>query len=457
MKKIKYTAILFITLFSLSNCNKKLDVVPQQNITPDQITTADDVKALLFGEYSLMQNANGFGERLIFIPDLLADEKQVDFVGTFTNYKDFFTKTQDKQNSIPAGIWSNMYLVLNLSNTVLSKISLIDPSEQDEITGEAEFMRGVALFELVKLFGLPYSAGNISTNPGVPIILDPPKYVYDPANALVSRASVGDVYVQVLKDLQDAANKLPTSQDDNRADQYAAKAFLSQVYMQMGDYVNAATMANDVISSGKYNLVSTFNQAFNNVSNSQEDVFAIQQSAQSNAGTSDNGLTTFYSPAPQGRGDAQVDAGYKTFFENGDFRKTYTQSGSSIGGFSGKYTLKWADFYKAVPVIRLAEMYLTRGEANLRKGGAPIGGIAPLDDINKVRQRSGATPLLGVTGNDFVEERMRELGFEGDRLWTLKRLQMDVSGLLYTDNKLVLPIPQREIEVNSNLVQNPGY
>lgn len=457
MKKIKYTAILFIAMFVLSNCNKKLDVTPQQNITPDQITTSDDVKALLFGEYSLMQNANGFGERLIFIPDLLADEKQVDFVGTFTNYKDIYNKTQDKQNSIPEGIWENMYLILNLSNTVLNKINLVDPSEQDEITGEAEFFRGVALFEMVQLFGLPYSAGNTSTNPGVPIVLDPPKYVYDPSNALVSRASVADVYMQVLKDLNDAVAKLPTSQPDNRADQYAAKAFLARVYMQMGDYANAATMANDVISSGKYSLVSTYNQAFNNVSNSQEDIFAIQQTAQSNAGTSNNGLTTFYSPTPQGRGDAQVNAGYKSFFENGDFRKTYTQSGSSIGGFSGKYTMKWADFYKAIPVIRLAEMYLTRGEANLRKGGAPIGGVDPLDDINIIRLRSGATSLGSVSGDDFVDERMRELGFEGDRLWTLKRLQKDVSGLPYTDNKLVLPIPQREMEVNSNLVQNPGY
>ena len=74
-----------------------------------------------------------------------------------------------------------------------------------------------------------------------------------------------------------------------------------------------------------------------------------------------------------------------------------------------------------------------------------------------VRSSTRATSLGSVSGDDFVDERMRELGFEGDRLWTLKRLQKDVSGLPYTDNKLVLPIPQREMEVNSNLVQNPGY
>ena len=81
----------------------------------------------------------------------------------------------------------------------------------------------------------------------------------------------------------------------------------------------------------------------------------------------------------------------------------------------------------------------------------------PKDDINKVRQRSTATALSTVTAMDFVEERFRELAFEGDRLWTLKRLQMNVDGRSYDDDKLVLPIPQREIDVNSNLVQNPGY
>ena len=102
-------------------------------------------------------------------------------------------------------------------------------------------------------------------------------------------------------------------------------------------------------------------------------------------------------------------------------------------------------------------MYLTRGEANLRKGGAPIGNATPLEDINTVRERANAEDLPIVTGDDFVKERFRELGFEGDRLWTLKRLQMDVDGLPYNDPKLVLPIPQREIDVNSNLTQNEGY
>jgi hypothetical protein len=226
----------------------------------------------------------------------------------------------------------------------------------------------------------------------------------------------------------------------------------------MGDYDNAATMANDIISSGIYSLVSPYSKAFNNDGYSPEDIFAIAQTNQSNAGISNNGLTTFYSPQPTGRGDAQVDPGYSSVFDDSnDVRGSFFTYGGSIGGSEGDYTNKWLQLYKYIPVVRLAEMYLTRGEANLRKAGTPIGDATPTEDINIVRERSNASPLSAVTGDDFVAERFRELGFEGDRLWTLKRLKLDVDDRPFNDDKLILPIPQRETDVNSNLTQNPGY
>jgi hypothetical protein len=153
----------------------------------------------------------------------------------------------------------------------------------------------------------------------------------------------------------------------------------------------------------------------------------------------------------------QINSGYFDYFTGSDSREDFVYDGYSISGITGTYTEKWKQFYCVIPVIRLAEMYLTRGEANLRKGGSPIGGQTPLEDINTVRERAGAAPLNSVAGKDFVDERFRELGFEGDRLWTLKRLQLNVDGRPYDDPKLVLPIPQREMDVNSNLIQNDGY
>ena len=195
------------------------------------------------------------------------------------------------------------------------------------------------------------------------------------------------------------------------------------------------------------------NVAFNNNSNSPEDIFAVQQSTQSNAGG--NSLATFYAPLALGRGDAQIDNNFLKIFGPNDFRATFVTIGSSISGSSGNYTNKWALFYKAIPVARLAEMYLTRGEANLA-AGTQVGALQ-LDDINLVRARSGADALASVMQIDFAEERFRELAFEGDRYWTLKRLQLNIDGLGFDDNKLILPIPQREIDANTNLKQNTGY
>ncbi|MBS1918500.1 MAG: RagB/SusD family nutrient uptake outer membrane protein [Bacteroidetes bacterium] len=464
MKKLIYIfSVLSFILFIAPACNKKLDVLPQNSVTPDQIKTSSDVEALLFGGYELLQNYGAFGEQFMLIPDLLASQNQVDWVGTYYEYGDVQNKVIVSNNSIPQSIWSNGYDIINIANTVLDKLSIVDSADKATVEGEAKFLRGTIYFELVGLFGKPYSDGNASSNLGVPIVLLP-TYDYDSTKNKPARAAVTDVYTQVIADLQDAIGKLPSTNANFRADMYSAKAILSRVYLSMGDYTNAATQANDVIESGNFRLTDTYDKAFNNNSNSSEDIFAIQETNQSNVGTNNQGIATFYCPhaglpagQPVGRGDAQIDPGYFDYFEPADFRGTFYTQGTSIAGEDGNYTNKWQFFYKAIPVVRLAEMYLTRGEANLMLGGAPIGGVTPLADINMIRQRSGASTLGSVAASDFIDERFRELGFEGDRYWTLRRTKNDIDGLGYDDNALILPIPQREIDVNQNLVQNAGY
>ncbi|HLK30471.1 MAG TPA: RagB/SusD family nutrient uptake outer membrane protein, partial [Puia sp.] len=308
-----------------------------------------------------------------------------------------------------------------------------------------------------------YSDGAASSNLGVPLVLSP-TYDYDTTKNKPARSTVSEVYTQIVNDLTTAIAKLPASNANFRADLYSAKAILSRVYLNMGDYANAAIQANDVIESGNFKLTDTYDKAFNNSSNSSEDIFAIQESNQSNVGTGNQGIVTFYAPfagqptgQPAGRGDAQIQDGYFNYFEPADFRGTFITAGSSINGTDGNYANKWSLFYKAIPVVRLAEMYLTRGEANLMTGGSPMGGVDPVDDINAVRARSGASLLSTVAQSDFVDERFRELGFEGDRFWTLKRLKLDVDGLSYDDKTLIMPLPQSEIDVNRNLKQNDGY
>ena len=158
-----------------------------------------------------------------------------------------------------------------------------------------------------------------------------------------------------------------------------------------------------------------------------------------------NDLNTYYSSSQ--RSDIEVDAGFIGLYDASDER------GQFFG--SSTYTLKFDQQYSNVKVIRAAEMYLIRAEANLRL--ATQVGATPLDDVNTVRARAGAPDRTTVTLSNIILERRLELAFEGFRIHDVKRLKQSVGSLPFNSPKLVLPIPQRERDVNPNLVQNAGY
>src|SRR5882757_6175571 len=209
MKHILYISSLAFLFFIAPSCSKKLDVLPQNSATPDQIKTSSDVQALLAGAYNQLQSYSAFGEQFMLIPDLLASADQVDWVGTYPTYKQVKTKKIVATNSIASSLWGNSYKVIFICNTVLDKLSLVDTAEQARVQGEALFIRGTMYFELVGLFAKPYSDGAAATNLGVPIVLDP-SYFYDSTKDKPARATVAAVYAQVIKDLQAAITKLPT-------------------------------------------------------------------------------------------------------------------------------------------------------------------------------------------------------------------------------------------------------
>jgi starch-binding outer membrane protein, SusD/RagB family len=446
---------LFIVCLGLLACNKKLDVKPQDTITPDQIKTEADLTALLLGTYDGLQYYRGYGEYYQLMSDFLANESDIDFVGTFADYRLVYRRQQNRTSTIAEGLWANAYEIINRTNVVLDKIDLVSEDNRPAIEAEAKFIRAIVYYNLSGFYGKPYSDGNLTTNLTVPLILEPVLGTDDVGKSYKARATVQEMYTQIETDLNDAVDGLP---EDNgtRADKYTAYAFLSRLYMAEARYTDAATAANAVISSGNYSLTATFAAAFNNVSNSSEDIFGIQQTEQSNTGTSNNGIITMYNAYSDGRGDVQVNDAHLNLYEAGDERGSFFENGENIAGSKGLYTLKYTTRYKVVPVVRLAEMYLTRGEANLR-GGVLIGGVTPLQDINTVRERSGASTLATVTAADFAPERFRELAFEGDKFWTKKRLKLNIGSLPYNADVLVFPIPEREKDVNGLLEQNPGY
>jgi hypothetical protein len=264
----------------------------------------------------------------------------------------------------------------------------------------------------------------------------------------VPRSAVAAVYDRVLEDLLDAEALLP-EENGFFATTYAASAILSRVYLMQNDYAAAAEEASKVIESGLYELTRTYADAFNKGSQegsnaTPEDVFAIQINSQD--GTND--MNTFFSSSDfGGRGDIYIELAHFDLYEPGDDRLNLFYDDERTG--------KWNNQFGNVNIVRLAEMYLTRAEANFREGTTV--GDTPRNDINVIRERVKLDPKVTVTLDDILLERHLELAFEGHLIHDIKRTQSNVGDLAFDDPALIFPIPLRERNINPDLEQNAGY
>ena len=454
MKKLKLIAgTLFLSAFLFTACDGLLDTTPKQSIDAnDALTNAENVKSVLIGAYDALGDDDLYGGWFLMIPDFLAaTDDEFTFSGTFFGPRQIRLKEQQYDNGQSSDTWIASYDAINIANSALEGLDLLEGSERDRVEGEAKLIRGMIYFDLVRLYADPYEAGATNSQAGVPLVLTPTTTIDESSN--VSRSSVEDVYAQVMSDLNDAKSLLS---DVNPVRSYygnsmVASAVLSRVYLQMEDYDNARIEADRVISSGNYSLTTTYADAFNNVENSTEDIFSMQVSAQDGA----NSMFTFYSA--DSRGDIDISQAHLDSYEAGDDRLDLFYNDPSDGVLrSGK----WNDGVNGnVQQIRLAEMYLTRAEANFREG-VPYVGADPIDDLNMVRDRVSLPTYTLPTEfdlNDILQERKFELMFEGQLLHDIKRTQGTVGARSYDDPKLVLPIPRREIDANPNLCQNASY
>lgn len=456
MKNYKKTIAAFLVVFTIASCKKQLDIDPKQSIDANvALNTTADVQNVLTGAYTHLATGDLYGTNLVFIPDLYANDNYLRFRGTFSTYQDIAAKAIVANNVDVTRTWLTAYAAINTANIVLSALNVVsDVETRDVIEGKALFIRGIMHFELVRLYALPYDASGANTNLGVPIITKAVKSIDNVTNN-ATRKSVAEVYMAVENDLTTAITKLEAVDD-----KYAAEAFLARVYLQEGKYNLARDLANDIITNSPYSLITNSLEAPFRTKNSLEGIFEIKQNEQSNAGTSNDGLATFYSSYKNdtggnvGRADALVSSAFYDSFEAGDKRRTELIY-DGTGKRSGYFTKKWYSFYDNIPVCRITEQYLIRAECNFRLGTAI--GATPTDDLNKLRVRAGlgaVTPTLEI----ILNEREKELAYEGFRLHDYKRTKRSIGAYPYNDPKLVFPIPDREINASNNtLKQNPGY
>jgi hypothetical protein len=465
------TLFLAAGLLGLTACDQTVDKTPEQSVPPEQVFANEaGADAALNAAYSGLQLNGTYGGFPHIAADFTADV--VNFSGSFTTWNAAEDFNVIASHGPTENLWDDHYNVINRANLVIDNaadVPGITQSKVDDLVGQAKFIRALAYFNLVRWFAEPYEPGGDNTQPGV--ILQTEAVESTASDFNKGRAPVDSIYGQIRADLEDAVSRLDVKGERKRAGQGSAKALLAKVSLYQGRYDEAATLAEEVIDASPFSLSESPVEPYQNEASS-EIIFAVSFSNIDNTGVNDF-PSSFYLPSDLGgRGDANPLSSFIEDAEEGDIRAT---PGGEVDGdtlvytFDGNnWTNKWTESSLGddAPILRVAEMYLIAAEAEARSANGSE--AQALEYVNTIRTRAGLDEVSGLSGQALIDEiitqRRYELAFEGDRRHDLQRLGRPIaSGTSVAepgDPQRILPIPQREIDVNDALSednQNPGY
>lgn len=497
MKMLRYTT-LFVLLLTAFSCDSLLDIEADGTISGDVLSNDAAIENALLGAYfsfgGIADGTDGgelLGGDFAIIATLLgrANGQEI-FWSSATGpaYANFIDKDIVNTNTRVEANWRRAYEVINAVNGILANIdNVTSAADRDRIQGEALAMRGILYFEMVRLWAPQYDADGVTpaSTSAIPIITTPISDVSEISTPTIS--TITQVYQQANDDLTAASTLLQSlGTNGTRLSYYACQAYLARMAMQQNNYFDALLYLNEVITSGAYALTSSPQGAFNNSVNSTEDIFAIQQTLSNTAGdrSTGTGLVNFYSPLSEsglgtmaiirssvfsdllfnspryedadlrGTIDVDVDASTTSAQVNTAFIKNIPNNNDDLLS-----TTKYLRGDRVLPVIRLAEMHLSRAESLYEINRTVINTTA-LEDLNLVRTRAGLPPLAV---SDFADpaafrdsvrlERNRELIYEGHLLHDLRRWGTFVGSPFGTSDpwgdNFVLPIPQAETDTGT--------
>lgn len=452
------TPVMLIAL--AAGCNSFLDVSPKSSIpSSSAISDAQSAEAALAGAYAALQSLNYYGEDFTLYGDASSDNAA--HSGTFTWYADATAHTLRADNEGITSIWEGIWDAINRDNQILTQVPKItDPNlgatEKNEILGEAHFLRALSYHNLVKLWG------------GVPIVIAPPKSLSDAAS--VTRASVQDVYTQILTDLDSAQMEISNTSQTRQASLGAVLALRARVELYDQNWTAADSAAAAVEGMG-YSLAPDFSSLFDpSGTDTPEDIFRLIFTPQQY-----NNVGYYYLTRNLGgRYEIKPTLSIEQAFDPSDTSSDPTdQAAYNPVDLRGQYSIGFdgsrvygAKFRSSagtenIHVIRFGEVLLIRAEALARLDSL----AAAVAEYNQIRTRAGLQPqTLGVEVgtqsdviNQIVLERRRELAFEGDRWPDLVRLGIAATVLNIPTDQTLYPIPQRDMDVTPGLTQNPGY
>ena len=515
MKKIKY--IIILTFMSLASCHKVIDLYPESNLNTGTFYSNDaEVNAGLTACYNGMQLPM-FREWQF--TEIRSDNT---YMGVTGSTNSFNRELSDLDWFVPAtsqdGIyqfWLSTYYNIRSCNILLEKLGVnynpatgsislaninipISDVNRKQYAGEALFIRAYHYFNLVRLFGGVF----LTPTPISPL-----------AAKTTNRSSVADTYKFIETDLTTAATYMSNktfsqiaSVDRGRATSWAAKALLGKVYLTQNKKTEAITQLEDVRSNSGYGLQSTYANVFSigNEVNS-EILFTVRYKA-GGFGLGSSFGNDFAPLASSGivifgtvRGWNTPSSSIDSFYTAADARKAvnvgrFLPSPTVTSLFVKKFTSPVTndlDGESDWPILRYADVLLMLAEAQGNTGPS-VGYISQIRVRAGLSSISGAFATLAEFEKELTDQRRAEFAFENHRwfdlvrygttLTTINTVQVLKDHFTYeyashystyvapvptlaqlqgyvTTQKLLLPIPQREIDLNTQIViaQNPGY
>lgn len=439
--------VLFLLL--TAGCKKIIEIDPPKNqITPASVFANDaSVNAAIANIYS---DINTIDDNFNIQAGVYTDE--LVYTGADAGLAECNSSILSINNTNVQNIWKVNYYLIYQANLLIEGLSGSMAGVTDSIKmraiSEAKFLRAYCYFNLINIFH------------EVPLILTTDvRYT-----ATAPRDAVSKIYQQIIEDLKVAESTLGISYPDNdksRVNKYVATALLSKAYLYTSDWAKAIEKVTSIIESGVYNLTipgDTF------IQNSGETLWQIWNQY----GFTGDGIK-YLSNADRPvyiLTDQLVAA-----FEPQDQRLNYWTNEVVTGGISYRFPYKYKNTMITTGALaeytvkfRLAEQYLIRATARIMKDDI----IGALEDVNKVRSRSGLPDIKMPISRDSCitvverESRIELFTENGNRFFELKRNNtidsiLSLQKTTWRNTAKYFPVPQNERITNTALSQNPGY
>lgn len=454
MKKINFIyAFAFIGLLSFTACSTD-DLEPsleQNKSVEGSIVDVGNLYGVLKGAYDAFTTSGYYGRDFI-----INNEVRTDNCFSNGNSGRFTTEAGFSYSSTTGYMWDEAYDAIASANIIINTdITTLtgDQAYGKHLQGQAYAIRALAHFDLLKSYGQQHVGGTL----GVPYVKE-----FKGSDLYPARNTIEEVKTFIMEDLNSAFTLMDEDFYDSSKEymsKFAAKALESRVAVYFGMWPEAKLAAEAVINSGHYSIISAADYVGSWAQDgSSNSIFELAFSNTDNQGI--NGLAYIYRTGASGSyGDIQVINEVANLYAPGDVR-------AGILGYEGTKLRNLGKFpdlngYDNVSVIRYEEVILNYAEALFETSGDA------LTQLNKITSNRGAAPYTSVTKDNILNERRKELIFEGFRYDDLLRtgksivkfsLQQNITSTIpYGDPRMTWAIPKAEMDANSNMVQNQGY